>query len=105
MSASPVLLQTPRHLHVQAIGSLDELPQGRAAVIESVLATGWIGERLLEMGMTPGAVVEVVRRAPFGDPLQVRLRGYLLALRRAQAALVRVRVLPATVAPASAGAV
>lgn len=83
--------------------SLDDLPAGCKAVIVAVDAGGWVGERLLEMGMTPGAVVEMVRRAAFGDPLQVRLRGYLLALRRAQAAAVRVRPLPVTLAPASAG--
>lgn len=90
---------SPR-LHVT---TLDELGAGELVVVDCVTAPGQIGERLLEMGMTPGATVEVVRRAPFGDPLQIRLRGYLLALRRAQARAVQVRRAPA-VAPARAGA-
>lgn len=60
-------------------------------MVVEVVVEGAIGERLLEMGMTPGATVEVVRRAPFGDPLQIRLRGYLLALHRAEARAVRVQ--------------
>jgi ferrous iron transport protein A len=67
------------------------MPAGETVVIEAVTAPGEIGERLLEMGLTPGTVVEVVRRAPFGDPLQIRVRGSMLALRRAQAHAIQVR--------------
>ncbi|MBI2894916.1 MAG: ferrous iron transport protein A [Deltaproteobacteria bacterium] len=74
-----------------ACPALANLDCGRAAVVEEVAQTGPLGDRLLEMGLTPGAPVEVVRRAPFGDPMQVRVRGYLLAIRRAQAEQVLVR--------------
>lgn len=84
--------------------TLDELETGQAVEIEAVTAAGEIGERLLEMGMTPGATVEIIRRAPFGDPVQVRLRGYLLAIRRAQARAVQVRRAPHQAPPARAGA-
>jgi ferrous iron transport protein A len=46
--------------------------------------------RLLEMGMTPGAEVEFVGRAPLGDPLEFALRGYYLSIRKAEAELVTV---------------
>lgn len=94
----------PRPSPLPSLPTLADLRADEPAVIESVTAAGEVGERLLEMGMTPGVVIEVVRRAPFGDPLQVRLRGYLLALRRAQAQAVRVRPVPSHVAPARAGA-
>jgi len=42
--------------------------------------------RLLEMGFTPGTLVEVVRFAPMGDPIEVRVRGYHLSIRREEAA-------------------
>lgn len=45
----------------------------------------------MEMGLLPGAAVEVVRKAPLGDPLTIRLRGYLLSLRHADAAEIRLR--------------
>jgi Fe2+ transport system protein FeoA len=70
--------------------SLAELSPGSSAVIASVDAPGEIGERLMEMGMTRGATVTVVRRGIWGDPLQVMLRGYMLTLRRAQALQIRV---------------
>ncbi len=46
--------------------------------------------RLLEMGFCNGASVEVVRRAPLGDPIEFRLRGYHLSLREEQAAHVQI---------------
>ena len=41
--------------------------------------------RLMEMGILPGTVVDVVRFAPLGDPLEIRLRGYHLSLRKRDA--------------------
>jgi ferrous iron transport protein A len=47
--------------------------------------------RLLELGLLPGTAVQVVRVAPMGDPIEVRVRGYALSIRRAEARSVRVR--------------
>jgi len=47
-------------------------------------------QRLLEMGLTTGVEVAVVRFAPLGDPIEVKVRGYLLTLRRADARSVRI---------------
>lgn len=44
--------------------------------------------RLMEMGITPGLPLEVIRTAPFGYPIEVRVRGYLLTLREAEASCV-----------------
>jgi len=49
--------------------------------------------RLLEMGLTPGVAVRSLGRAPFGDPLELELRGYRLSIRRAEAARVAVESL------------
>jgi ferrous iron transport protein A len=46
--------------------------------------------RLLEMGFCNGALVETIRRAPLGDPIEFRLRGYCLCLRQEQAAHITV---------------
>lgn len=48
-----------------------------------------LARRLSDLGLWPGTVVEVVTRAPFGDPILFRLRGYRLALRREEARRVR----------------
>lgn len=47
--------------------------------------------RLLSMGLTPGTVFEVERPAPLGDPLEIRLRGFRMSLRRDEATALRVR--------------
>lgn len=47
-------------------------------------------QRLLEMGLTVGAEFEVVRFAPLGDPLDIRIRGYHLSLRKQDAGGIRI---------------
>ena len=47
-------------------------------------------QALLEMGVVPGATVSVVKFAPFGDPIQVRVKGYSLAMRRSEAEMIEV---------------
>ena len=50
-------------------------------------------QRLMQLGLIDGADIEVLRCAPTGDPIEVRVMGYALSLRRAEAALVQVDVL------------
>ncbi len=71
--------------------TLDELAIGRRADVIDVGGPGRIAMRLLEMGFVPGTRVEILKTAPLGDPLELRIRGYHLSLRRAEAAYVRVR--------------
>ena len=46
--------------------------------------------RLMEMGMLPGAVVEIVRLAPLGDPIDLKVRGYHLSIRKHEADMIHV---------------
>jgi ferrous iron transport protein A len=73
-------------------GSLDTLPSGLAARVVSVQGSSAIARRLMEMGIVPGAPIRVVRTAPLGDPIQVCLRNYHLALRRVEARAITVLV-------------
>jgi ferrous iron transport protein A len=73
-------------------GSLDTLPSGLAARVVNVHGSNAISRRLMEMGIVPGAPIRVVRTAPFGDPIQVCLRNYHLALRRVEARAISVLV-------------
>ena len=61
---------------------------------QKALVTGFTGEdvpgRLMEMGLLPGTPIELVRLAPLGDPMDVRVRGYHLSLRRHEARCVLV---------------
>ena len=71
---------------------MDRLRQGCLARVLSVSGDPAFRRRLLEMGFCNEAFVEVVRRAPFGDPIEFRLRGYNLSLRHEQARQVLVSI-------------
>jgi ferrous iron transport protein A len=72
--------------------TLDRLPRGVKARVVAVGGAGPVARRLMEMGVVPGAPVRVVKAAPLGDPLEVRVRNYHLALRRAEAQTITVVV-------------
>ena len=78
------------HLH-QGFYTLDQLPIGESAVVDQVGGRRQVSRRLMEMGLLEGTRVEAVRRAPLGDPLKIRLRGYLLSLRLADAAEITLK--------------
>ncbi len=73
--------------------TLDQLCPGRCGTILSLAGRGVYRKRLMEMGLGPGADFEVLRIAPLGDPVEVKVRGYLLSLRKSEAALINVRIL------------
>jgi Fe2+ transport system protein FeoA len=75
-----------------ATATLDRLAPGCSGVITAIAGLLPIRRRLLEMGLCQGTPVEVRRRAPLGDPIELDVRGYLLSLRKEQAALIRVTV-------------
>ena len=70
--------------------SLAEIPAGKPARVLRINSAGAVARRLMEMGVAPGAPVMVIKSAPLGDPLEVRVRGYHLALRRAEAQTIEV---------------
>jgi len=70
--------------------SLDALEAGRHARVTAVRGSGAVARRLMEMGVVPGAPVRVIKAAPLGDPLEVRVRNYHLALRRSEAQTISV---------------
>ncbi|MFM8415196.1 MAG: ferrous iron transport protein A [Planctomycetota bacterium] len=70
--------------------TLDQVAVGDFVRVGDVAGDDGVAIRLLEMGLTPGVTVRVVGRAPFGDPLELELRGYRLSIRRAEAARVAI---------------
>ncbi len=70
--------------------TLEELPIGRQAVIKSVGGEGALRCRFLDMGLIPKTRVEVRKVAPMGDPIEIRLRGYELTVRKDDAAKIEV---------------
>ena len=74
--------------------TLDRLTPGHRGRIVALSGEPALVQRLMEMGMLEGDEVELLAVAPLGDPLEVRLGDYRLSLRRADAALVEVQLLP-----------
>lgn len=70
--------------------TLTDLSVGENGKVVSVRGEGAIARRLMEMGVVPGVSIKIVKTAPFGDPLEIRVRGYSLALRRNEADTVEV---------------
>ena len=65
--------------------SLDSLVVGQRGVIRQVAGNDAITQRLMEMGVNDDEIVELIARAPLGDPLEIRIRGYQLSLRISEA--------------------
>lgn len=70
--------------------TLDALAPGKRATVVRIEAEGTARKRIAEMGFSPGTVVEMVRRAPMRDPLEFKVRGYFVSIRRAEARMVAV---------------
>ena len=70
--------------------NLAKLSIGKEAKVTKINGNNAITRRLMEMGVVPGVSVKVVKTAPFGDPIEVRLRGYSLAMRKNEAETIEV---------------
>ena len=71
--------------------TLASLAPGAKAVVAEIRIPAEHRARLLEMGLLVGTPVELVRFAPLGDPVEIRIRGYNLSLRKHEAELVLVK--------------
>ena len=72
--------------------TLDLLPLGQEAVITQVGGEGALRCRLLDMGLIPKTALRVEKIAPLGDPIELRVRGYALSLRKEDARNIEVEV-------------
>ena len=71
---------------------LRELKPGEKGKIVGISGKGSAHQRLLDMGLVPGTEVEVERVAPLGDPIEVKIKGYHLSLRKEEATNKRVEI-------------
>jgi ferrous iron transport protein A len=85
------------------IRPLSELEPPEAGRIVRVGGRPEIRRRLVDMGVVAGAVVEVQRVAPLGDPVEIRVKGYDLALRKEEARQIQVEMVRGSLARAAAG--
>jgi ferrous iron transport protein A len=70
--------------------TLDQLGLGESAVIES-FTDKETSLKLMEMGCVPGEKIKLDKTAPLGDPIAFHVAGYILSMRRSEAATVRIK--------------
>lgn len=81
----------PRHgKHHKQSCMLRDVGPGRCCRIRNHHAKGAVRQRLLDLGFVPEATVEVIRRAPLGDPIECYIANYKVALRSSEAELIEV---------------
>ena len=73
-----------------SVKTLNQLEPGERATVVKVGGEGPVRRRILDMGVVSGADIEVVRVAPLGDPVEFRVKGYNLSLRKSEAQNVQV---------------
>jgi ferrous iron transport protein A len=73
--------------------NLKNLKPGQSGSVISIGNKGPIKRRLMDMGVTPGAALKVVKVAPLGDPIEINIRGYELSLRKYEAEQILVSVI------------
>lgn len=61
---------------------------GDVAAVMNVSGEGKLRKRLLDLGLTKGVKVRLIRKAPLGDPIEIELRGFRLSLRKTEASIV-----------------
>lgn len=72
--------------------TLKDFKIGERGVVLSIHGEGETKRRMIDMGITPGAVIILKKYAPLGDPMEINVRGYNLALRKADAAVILLEV-------------
>lgn len=70
---------------------LSQLNVGERGRVVAVYGEGAVRRRLFDMGITPETEVYLRKKAPFGDPIEISVRGYELTLRKAEAAHVEIK--------------
>lgn len=71
--------------------SIDDLKIGQSGIIKAVGGEGALRLRFLDMGLIPGTKVLLQKVAPMGDPIQIRVRGYELTIRKADARMIEIQ--------------
>jgi ferrous iron transport protein A len=73
--------------------TLNRVNPGKKARIIQIKGKGSARRRILDMGMVPGAEIEVIKRAPLGDPIEFKIKGYNITLRKKEAEQIIVQEL------------
>jgi len=72
--------------------TLRDAKVGQTVKVVKLSGTGPVKRRIMDMGITKGQLVQVIRVAPLGDPIEVTVRGYELSVRKADCEMIEVEL-------------
>lgn len=75
------------------MSTFKDMAVGDVAVVTNVSGSGQLRKRMLDFGLTRGAKVELIRKAPLGDPIEIQLRGFRLTIRKVEADIVELDII------------
>jgi len=75
-----------------SVKMLSDLNKGDKGKIVKISGSGSVHRRLMDMGLVSGSEIEMQRVAPLGDPIEIKVKGYNLSLRKEEAASIKVEV-------------
>jgi ferrous iron transport protein A len=78
------------HRGMTGTATISDLPCGAFGIISDIHVEGPVRQRLMDLGIIKGARVEMIRCAPLGDPVQIKVRGTLIALRKKEADMLHI---------------
>lgn len=70
--------------------TLDRVEIGKTVEVLRVSGSGPLRRRIMDMGVTKGATIFVRKMAPLGDPMEIKIRGYEMSIRKSDAAMIEV---------------
>ncbi|HEY3424611.1 MAG TPA: ferrous iron transport protein A [Negativicutes bacterium] len=69
---------------------LSDLQPGQTGVVSKVVGCGSVHRRIIDMGVVPGTSIRVLKFAPLGDPIEIKVKGFNLALRKMEAMMIQI---------------
>ncbi len=72
------------------MNTISSLKIGEKAMVKKLNCNGALRRHIMDMGLTKGVNVELIKYAPMGDPIEIRIRGYELSIRKSEACLIEV---------------
>jgi Fe2+ transport system protein FeoA len=70
--------------------TVNKLKPGESGIVLGIVSPEALKRRIIDMGITPGAVITVKKMAPFGDPIEICIRGYHLSIGKKEASKITV---------------
>lgn len=74
------------------MATFKDMQVGDCATIKNVAGDGQLRKRMLDLGLTKGCKVKLIRMAPLGDPIEIELRGFRLTIRKNEAEIVELEL-------------